>query len=206
MTFKWTRCYKVLWHLQHSRRLQRNVEPWMTFCIVLYFAYQIPQMIFKVHDLKFLTEILFLTLCMITPKISISAKSIKFFLCMKQFCLLLLSIPYFISLAMVTSIISHIFTNIFQMKHISAVKFLMSHGKNTSFLSISKSHKSLKKKKKKKKKALKNKNRSYRLLFSFEYSRKSVLKFSLAHLIIVFSLFFPPSTSPEIFPWSILYF
>ena len=144
MTFKWTRCYKVLWHLQHSHRMQRNVEPWMTFCIVLYFAYQIPQMIFKVHGLKFLSEILFLALCTIAPKISISAKSIKFFLCMKQFCLLLSSIPYCISLIMVPSIISHIFTNIFQMDHISAVKFLMSHGEKKLSFNI-KLSKSLKK-------------------------------------------------------------
>ena len=47
-------------------------------------------------------------------------------------------------LIMVT-ITSHVFTNIFQTKHISAVKFLVGCKKNMTFLLISKSKKNLKK-------------------------------------------------------------
>ena len=60
---------------------------------------------------------------------------------------------YCVSLIMVT-ITSHVFTNIFQTKHISAVKFLVGCKKNMTFLLISKSKKNFKKSHTKKKKKI----------------------------------------------------
>ena len=56
------------------------------------------------------------------------------FWCTKQFCILQLPISYCVSLIMVTILTRHVFINIFQMKHLSAVKFVMGYGKNMSFL------------------------------------------------------------------------
>ena len=45
------------------------------------------------------------------------------------------------------TITKHVFINLFQTEHFSAVKFAMGYKKNTSFLVIAKSHKAWKKKK-----------------------------------------------------------
>ncbi len=70
----------------------------------------------------------------------ISVKSVKPFWHKKRWCILQLPIPYCVSLIMVT-ITSHIFINIFQTVHISAVKFDSGNEKNISFLLIPKSQK-----------------------------------------------------------------
>ncbi len=76
-----------------------------------------------------------------SPKISwfqISFKSVKLLGHKKRLRILLLRIPYCVSLIMVT-ITSHIFINIFQTVHFSAVKFTKGNEKNMSFLLIPKS-------------------------------------------------------------------
>ncbi len=73
----------------------------------------------------------------------ISFKSVKPFGHKKRLRILQLPILYCVSLIMVT-ITSHIFINIFQTVHFSAVKFARGNEKNMSFLLISKSE-SLKK-------------------------------------------------------------
>ena len=55
----------------------------------------------------------------------------------EQFCILQLPISYCVSLIMVT-ITRHIFIDIFQTEHFSAVKFAMGYEKNISFLVIAK--------------------------------------------------------------------
>ncbi len=67
----------------------------------------------------------------------ISVKTVKRFI-------LQLPIPYCVRLIMVT-ITSHIFINIFQTVHLRAIKFATGNEKNTSFLLIPKSPKSLRK-------------------------------------------------------------
>ena len=82
-----------------------------------------------------------------SPKISwfqISFKSVKPFGHKKRLRILQLPIPYCVSLIMVT-ITSHIFINIFQTVHFSAVKFTRGNEKNMSFLLIPKSQKVWKK-------------------------------------------------------------
>ncbi len=82
-----------------------------------------------------------------SPKISwfqISFKLIKPFGHKKRLRILQLPIPYCVSLIMVT-ITSHIFINIFQTVHFSAVKFTTGNEKNMSFLLIPKSPKVWKK-------------------------------------------------------------
>ncbi len=76
-----------------------------------------------------------------SPKISwfqISFKSVKPFGHNKRLRILQLPIPYRVSLIMVT-ITSHIFMNIFQTVHFSAVKFTRGNEKNMIFLLIAKS-------------------------------------------------------------------
>ncbi len=78
-----------------------------------------------------------------SPKISwfqISFKSVKTFGHKRRLHILQLPIPYCVSLIMVT-ITSHIFINIFQIVHFSAVKFTRGNEKNMSFLLILKSPK-----------------------------------------------------------------
>ncbi len=70
--------------------------------------------------------------------IQISFKLVKPFGHNKKICILHLPIPYCVSLIMVT-ITSHIFINIFQTVHFSAVKFTRGNEKNMSFLLIPKS-------------------------------------------------------------------
>ncbi len=70
----------------------------------------------------------------------ISVKSVKRFGYKKRLCILQLPIPYCVGLVMVT-ITSHIFINIFQTVHFSAMKFTRGNEKNTSFLLIPKSPK-----------------------------------------------------------------
>ena len=60
-------------------------------------------------------------------KFKISIETVKPFGCTKQVCLLQLPITYCVSLIMVT-ITRHIFNNIFQTEHFSAVKFAMGLG------------------------------------------------------------------------------
>ncbi len=75
-----------------------------------------------------------------SPKIfwfQISFKSVKSFGHKKRLRILQLPIPYCVSLIMV-SITSHIFINIFQTVHFSAVKFTTDNEKNMSFLLIAK--------------------------------------------------------------------
>ena len=57
-----------------------------------------------------------------------------------------------ISLIIMVTVTRHVFTNIYQMQHLSTVKFDMGKEKNMSFLAIPKSPKSLKIVEKKKKK------------------------------------------------------
>ncbi len=78
-----------------------------------------------------------------SPKISwfqISFKSVQPFGHKKRLSILQWPILYCVSLIMVT-ITSHIFVNIFQTVHFSAVKFTRGNEKNMSFLLISKSPK-----------------------------------------------------------------
>ncbi len=78
-----------------------------------------------------------------SPKISwfkISFKSVKPFGHKKRLRISQLPIPYCVSLIMLT-ITSHIFVNIFQTVHFSAVKFIRSNEKNMSYLLIPKSPK-----------------------------------------------------------------
>ncbi len=78
-----------------------------------------------------------------SPKISwfqISFESVLPFGHKKRLSILQWSIPYCVSLIMVT-ITSHIFINIFQTVHFSAVKFTWGNEKNMSFLLIPKSPK-----------------------------------------------------------------
>ncbi len=78
-----------------------------------------------------------------SPMISwfqIPFKSVKLFGHKKRLCILQLPIPYCVSLIMVT-ITSHIFINIFQTVHFSAVKFDRGNEKNMSFFLIPKSPK-----------------------------------------------------------------
>ncbi len=82
-----------------------------------------------------------------SPKISwfqISFKSVKPFGHKKRLRILQLPIPYCVSLIMVT-ITSHIFINIFQPVHFSAVKFTRGNEKNMNFVLIPKSLKVWKK-------------------------------------------------------------
>ncbi len=75
-----------------------------------------------------------------SPKISwfqISFKSVEPFGHKKRLRISQLPIPYCVSLIMVT-ITSHIFINIFQMVHFSAVNFTRGNEKNMSFLLIPK--------------------------------------------------------------------
>ena len=72
-------------------------------------------------------------------------ETVKLFGCTKQIWILQLPISYCISSLMVT-ITRHIFINIFQMEHFSAVKFAMGYEKNMSFLVIPISPKVWKKK------------------------------------------------------------
>ncbi len=76
-----------------------------------------------------------------SPKISwfqISFKSVNPFGHKKRLRILPLPIPYCVSLIMVT-ITSHIFINIFQAVHFSAVKFTRGNEKTMSFLLMPKS-------------------------------------------------------------------
>ncbi len=78
-----------------------------------------------------------------SPKISwfqISFKSVQPFGHQKRLRILQLPIPYCVSLIMVT-ITSHIFINIFQTVHLSAVKFARDNEKNMIFHLIPKSPK-----------------------------------------------------------------
>ncbi len=73
-----------------------------------------------------------------SPKVSwfqISFQSVKPFGHKKRLRILQLPIPYCVSLIMVT-ITSHIFINMFQTVHFSAVKFTRGNEKNMSFLLI----------------------------------------------------------------------
>ena len=69
---------------------------------------------------------------------------VKLFGWKKQVCILQLHISYCVSLIMVT-ITRHVFINIFQTAHFSAVKFAMSYENNMSFLVVVKSPKVWKK-------------------------------------------------------------
>ena len=62
-------------------------------------------------------------------KFQIITETIKPFGFTNQFCILQLPISYCVSLIMVT-ITRHVFTNIFQMEHCSAVEFAMGYEKN----------------------------------------------------------------------------
>ncbi len=73
-----------------------------------------------------------------TTWFQISFKSVKLFRHKKRLRILQLPIPYCVSLIMVT-ITSHIFINIFQTAHFSAVKFSRGNEKNMSFFLIPKS-------------------------------------------------------------------
>ena len=77
-------------------------------------------------------------------KFQISVETVQPFGCTKQFCRLQLPISYCASLNMIT-IIRHIFMNIFQTEHFSAVKFAVGNEKKMSFLVIPKSPKVWKK-------------------------------------------------------------
>ena len=70
-------------------------------------------------------------------KFKISVETFKPSGCRKQFYILQLPISYCVSLIMVT-ITGHIFINIFQTEHFSAVKFAMGYEKNMNFLVIPK--------------------------------------------------------------------
>ena len=79
-----------------------------------------------------------------SPKISwfqISFKSVKPFGHKKRLRILQLPIPYCVRYCVLVTITSHIFINIFQTVHFSAVKFTRGNEKNTSFLLIPKSPK-----------------------------------------------------------------
>ena len=96
---------------------------------------------------KFSFSVLFSESLLLSYKFQNLGKMIKLFGCTKQFCDLQLPIFYCVGLIMVT-ITRHLFINISQMKHISAVKFDRGYEKNMSFLAIPKSTKVLKKLKK----------------------------------------------------------
>ena len=70
--------------------------------------------------------------------IQIWVKKVKPFWCTKQFCDLQLPVSYCVSLIMVT-ITRSVFIDIFQMEHISAVKFDKGYGENISILMMPKS-------------------------------------------------------------------
>ena len=75
----------------------------------------------------------------------ISVETVEMFGCMKQFYILWLPISYWIlcsfkSFSMV-SISRDVFIDIFQVKHFSAVKFVIGYEKNMNFLVIPKSPK-----------------------------------------------------------------
>ncbi len=72
--------------------------------------------------------------------LQLSVKSVKRFGYKNRLCILQLSVPYCVSLIMVT-ITSRIFINIFQTVHFPAVKFPRGNKKNRSFLLIPKSPK-----------------------------------------------------------------
>ena len=68
-------------------------------------------------------------------KFQISVETVKPFGCTKQFCILQLPISYCINYGTITR---HVFINIFQTEHSSAVNFAMGYEKNMSFLVIAK--------------------------------------------------------------------
>ena len=129
MIITWLACKKsavyipVIFRIRATKRRERNVHLYENYYITFKGA--------RSYFAKF--SFLFHLNNHHSNKFQILVETDKPFGCTKQFCILQLPISYCLSLIMVT-ITKHVFINIFQTEHFSAVKFAMGYGKIWTFL------------------------------------------------------------------------